>query len=83
MSFIIHQDYHIIDNKRTLKGAKASLTRKWAAKYPKASIMESELFFQTEPIVIVKSLINGQDVELRKSQVGGCCDPSTERYWSM
>lgn len=36
-----------------------------------------------EPMVTVKSLMNGKDVQIRKSEVGGCCDPSTERYWTM
>ncbi len=33
--------------------------------------------------VKVKSLMTGQEVELPWDQVGGPCDPSTERYWSM
>lgn len=36
-----------------------------------------------EPMVTVKSLMTGADVQIRKSEVGGCCDPSTERYWTM
>lgn len=31
----------------------------------------------------VKSLQSGQDVEINQQDVGGPCDPSTERYWSM
>ncbi len=33
--------------------------------------------------VTVYSLMNGAPCVLRKSDVGGCTDPSTERYWSM
>ncbi len=33
--------------------------------------------------VTVYSIMNGAPVTLRKSDVGGPCDPSTERYWSM
>ena len=36
-----------------------------------------------EPMVTVKSLMNGADVQIRMSERGGCCDPSTERYWMM
>lgn len=37
-----------------------------------------------EPMtVLVKSLMSGQDVEIDYRDRGGCCDPSTERYWSM
>jgi hypothetical protein len=33
--------------------------------------------------VKVKSLMPGQEVEIPWDQLGGPCDPSTERYWSM
>jgi len=33
--------------------------------------------------VVVHNLMNGHPVTLRKSEVGGPCDPSTERYFSM
>lgn len=36
-----------------------------------------------EPMVTVKSLMTGADVQIRKSDVGTCVDPSTERYWTM
>jgi len=32
---------------------------------------------------IVKSLMTGKEVEINEQDRGGCCDPSTERYWSM
>ena len=34
-------------------------------------------------LVTVKSLMTGKEVHIRRSDVGGCCDPSRERYWSM
>ena len=33
--------------------------------------------------VIVKSLMNGAEVEIRREDRGTCVDPSTERYWTM
>lgn len=33
--------------------------------------------------VTVKNLMTGLPVEIRLSDAGTCCDPSTERYWSM
>lgn len=37
-----------------------------------------------EPMtVIVKSLMTGKDVEIDYRDLGGPCDPSTERHWSM
>lgn len=36
-----------------------------------------------DPLVTVLSLMSGKPVQIRKSAKGGCCDPSTERHWSM
>jgi hypothetical protein len=33
--------------------------------------------------VTVTNLLTGQPTEIPKTQAGTCCDPSTERYWSM
>ena len=36
-----------------------------------------------EPMTaLVKSLMTGKDVEIDYRDLGGPCDPSTERYWS-
>ena len=34
-------------------------------------------------LTTVRSLMTGAEVTIRESEVGGPCDPSTERYWSM
>ena len=41
--------------------------------------------FQNEinQLTTVRSLMTGAEVTIRESEVGGPCDPSTERYWSM
>ena len=36
-----------------------------------------------EPTITVKSLLTGTDMQIRKSDVGTCVDPSTECYWTM
>lgn len=33
--------------------------------------------------VEVRNLMSGKMVKIKKSDVGSCVDPSTERYWSM
>ena len=38
---------------------------------------------QFDPYVDVKSLMTGATVKIRRSEKGGCCDPSQERYWTM
>jgi hypothetical protein len=35
------------------------------------------------PMVEVTNLMSGDTCMIPRSDVGGCCDPSTERYWSM
>lgn len=42
-----------------------------------------EAYEAEDGMVEVKSLMTGAPVMIRKSERGGCCDPSTERYWSM
>jgi len=34
-------------------------------------------------MVTVQNLMSRKDVKIRRSDVGTCCDPSTERYWTM
>lgn len=31
----------------------------------------------------VRNLMSGQEVIIDADKLGTCCDPSTERYWSM
>ena len=41
------------------------------------------VYSETEPMVTVQNLMSGKDTLIRMSERGGCCDPSTERYWTM
>lgn len=58
---------------------------------PVDKALASQLVVMTEehyeehcnPTVIVTNLMTGNPVKIRQSEVGGPCDPSTERYWSM
>ena len=38
--------------------------------------------FYYNPMVETTNILTGQKCMIRKSQVGGCCDPGTERYHS-
>lgn len=41
-------------------------------------------YLDFEPLTaMVKNLMTGAMVEIDYREVGGPCDPSTERYWSM
>jgi hypothetical protein len=82
-NYILHSDYHIIATYKSLRGAKTGFTRKWEWCYPDAVIVSTEEFYKSEPTVIVKNLMSGLSCEIKKSLRGGCCDPSTETYWSM
>jgi hypothetical protein len=36
-----------------------------------------------EKMVETVNLMSGKKVMIRESEKGGCCDPGTERYWTM
>ena len=82
-TYIIHSNFSILDQKPTERGAKIALVRKWLKRYPDAKVVSSDEFRNSDPIVEVKSLMSKQTVKIRLSQKGGCCDPSTETYWTM
>ena len=39
--------------------------------------------FNGRQLVTVKNLLSGKEVEIRREDQGGPCDPSTERFHSM
>jgi hypothetical protein len=39
--------------------------------------------FNGRQLVTVKNLLTGKDVEIRREDMGGPCDPSMERFHSM
>lgn len=52
--------------------------------YPNFAILDRYFWAQRyNPMVKVKNLMTGTEVEIRKDEVGSCLDPSTERYWTM
>ena len=87
MGYIV---YHInskrsVGWKRTERGAKISVAawnrRSGAVNY---AIMEEDAFNSVyNKQVTVKNMMTGKDVYINAQDVGGVCDPSTERYWSM
>jgi len=87
MGYIVYHNYSkmSVGWKATLRGAKISLAawnrRAGANNY---SIMDEDDFNRVyNKQVAVKNLMSGKDVYIRQQDVGGPCDPSTERYWSM
>lgn len=48
------------------------------------AFMEETMFMLKFPVgmKVVKNLMTGQDIEIPED-TPYCCDPSTERYWSM
>lgn len=49
------------------------------------AIMPCDAYYEmcSKDTVIVKNMMNGADVEIRRDLLGTVCDPSTERYWSF
>lgn len=61
--------------------AKATKTRnKLGEDWKVATVSEYDA---ADVMVEVKNLQSGKPALIRKSEVGTCCDPSTERYWQM
>ena len=55
-----------------------------ADRIAKLDVCTSDHFHnEVDHMVTVKNLMSGTEVQIRASDEGGCCDPSTERYWSM
>jgi hypothetical protein len=70
---------------KTMRGAKigrAAMDRNAGTKVHVVIAQEAHDLFHNH-IVVVKSLMTGQDVEIRSVDKGGPCDPSMERFWSM
>ena len=74
----------------TLRGARMSLTRlnkKDSKKGENLLAVSVEDYNKTGGVTAAQEVevtsIFGRSCKIRRDQVGGCCDPSTERYWSM
>jgi len=83
---------HVIYNKNTITvkknfasetGAKISFTRMKYDKETFAITSTQDFYDNVDKDVEVRNVMNGKAVTIRASQVGGPCDPSTERYFSM
>ena len=81
--FVKTENWHILGTYKTQSAAKSAVTRKWGIRYPTATVIDSETFKKDQPMVERKNLMSGTTFMIEASQAGGCCDPSTERYWSM
>lgn len=69
----------------TEAGAKRALTamKKRRSALPEDAVMSYQDFKAGDILVPVKNRMTGAEVMIPRSDVGSCCDPSTERYWSM
>ena len=85
MDFILHNDYHIIKEFKSERGAKIAFARKYKSKYPNAIIVDTDTFVRDEPMVETYNIMNraAGTFLIRKSQKGTCCDPATETYHAM
>lgn len=68
----------------TERGAKISLASFTRKGFSNLAIMEDSIFQEKyNKWTTVKNMLSGREVRIREQEVGGCCDPSTETYWSM
>jgi len=54
------------------------------AEVDRLAVAEQDHFYsKIDKMVTVRNAITGRESRLRQSELGGPCDPSTERYWSV
>ena len=75
------RQYSMVKTYRTHAGARNVATRINKRSKDFWVAMSYDDFQRHDPIVYVTNLMNGGLVSMRKSEVGGPCDPSTEGYW--
>lgn len=82
--YVVRQSnpFYIVKRYNTLRGARVGLAA-FLRKSKDYMIVSKLDFDKNDVIVTVKNLVSGKPVQIRKSEQGTCCDPSTERYWSM
>lgn len=78
----------IIQEFNTFRGAKGSFKRTGRDQDPNLVCSTREQYLKTGGVkamtpTTVISLQSGKPVQIPRATVGTCCDPSTERYWSM
>jgi len=73
------------EEERIAKAQHTKLTKGLKPKLDGAfwKVIPYEDYLKLDTKTTVKSLMTGSDVEIDVNDVGGCCDPSTERYWTM
>lgn len=72
---------------KTLGGARRSLRTTYKGNENFAAVTVDDYLKNgaelADEMVTVTNLMSGQPVQIRRADVGGPCDPSMERYWSM
>ena len=80
--YIIEYNGQAIAAYNTEVGAKIALKRKWAKRYPTATVMDYQTFRANDVMVDSINLMSGKPIKVRRSELGGPLDPGTETYWS-
>lgn len=73
--------WKVYNKYQSLRAARGAKTRMGLPeKYEPMSLSD---YFEGDAEVEVKHLLTGAPIMIPRSQVATCCDPSTERYFSM
>jgi hypothetical protein len=89
MGFVVYnartkRQVRAFDNERSAKISCAAWNRTWKRKGETFAVMDANEFdYKFNKWTTVTSLVGGKEVRIREQDVGTCCDPSTETYWSM
>lgn len=68
---------------RTAKAVLTKAIKAGKAKEGEYIVASADDWHKADEMVTVTNILTGKEVQIRASERGGCCDPSTERYHCM
>jgi hypothetical protein len=86
MAFVVYNTNtkRMVRSFKTERGAKVSLAAYNRRGFANLAVMNAAEFDeQFNRWTTTINLLSGEEVRIRQQDVGTCCDPSTETYWSM
>lgn len=91
--YIVYKESHYIENHgkhyssraRAEAAMKRTKFRNGKLKFPPEThqVMSLDEYRAGDTLVESTNMMSGEKIMIPRSQKGGCCDPGTERYWSM
>jgi hypothetical protein len=73
----------VYDTQRGAKGACTKINKQYGGTNQWVVMTHDQFEFYHNPLVEVTNILSGKKCMIRRSDKGGCCDPSTERFFTM